>query len=284
MTIRRVALILLAAVILPACQSAVEEAAPAPTPDAVPLTISLTQIRRHQGTSRIAVKVGNEGTSPVRIERVALDVAGFGPADPSTEDALLRPGVRADLPIVLGEARCDGGSPSSAGESTVVVSVRPDGGPRQDVRVVLPPDIVLDELLDEQCTLRAIREAVDIHFGESWTLEGTTLLGSIEMRRLESEEPIALTGIAGTVLYNLRPAPEGPSPLLVLDPAADVAELPVQITAARCDGHALSQSSQSFLFSAWVSMDGDPEQHAPLIPPEDAREPYLELTRVACGL
>lgn len=285
MTQRRIVLgLLLAALILPACQDPVEEAEPAAAPSAPPLGLSVTQNRVDQGTLRVAVKVANEGASTVWVERVGLDVAGFGEGEPNSDPARLTPGLRADLPVMLGEADCEGGVPSSAGEPEVTLTVRPEGGQPQEVRQVLPPQVVLDELLVDLCEIRAIGEAVDIRFGESWTFEGATMLGTIQMRRLDSRERIALTGIGGTVLYNLRPVPDRPAPLLVLEPGMDAAELPVQFTVGRCDGHALSQSRQSFRFSTWVSLGDAPEEYAPLVPPEDVREPWLELTRIGCGL
>jgi hypothetical protein len=283
---RRLVPLLLAALLLSACDGPpVEQVAPPPSPQAPPLEVSLSQNRRSEGTRTIQVKVGNDGTGPVAIEEVGLEVPSFEAAQPSPQEAVLQPGLRVDLSVTLGEARCDGETASSAGEPVVSLRVRPEGAQSQDVLVPLEPTWVLDDLLARECSRRAVEEAVDLRFGPTWTLEGTTLLGSIEMHRLDSDQRLTVTGLGGSILYNVRPIPERPSPLLVLEPGMDRAELPIGLTVARCDGHSLGESKRSFLFELWVRLGDDPERYLTISPEEEsAREQWRELTRVGCGL
>ncbi len=283
---RRVLTLLLAVLLVPACRGPAPEAAPPaePTPQPPPLEVSLTQGRRTQGTRTIQVKVGNAGTGPVAIERVGLEVPGFEASEPVAKDSRVQPGVRVDLPVTLGEARCGGETASGAGEPVVSLRVRPDGAQPQDLQVPLEATWVLDDLLADECARQAVEEAVDLRFGPTWTREGTTLHGAIEMHRRDSDERIALTGLGGSILYNVRPVPEGVDPLLVLEPGADRAELPIALTVARCDGHSLSESKRSFVFELWVRLGDAPERYVTLPLEEAAHEPWRDLTGVGWGL
>lgn len=280
---RGVVFLLVTALLLTACASEAVEvvAPPSPSPQAPPpeLEVELTQNRRDLGTRTIQVKVGNSADGAVAIEQVGVEVDGFEPTEPRPEDALLPPGIRVDLPVTLGESRCDG-TDESAGEPVVILRVRPEGAEAQDVEMPLEASWALDGLFARECAREAVAEAVDLSFGPTWTLEGTALRGTVAVERLDSTEPIAVTGVRGIVLYNTRLL-DGP---FTLEAGADRADVPIELTTARCDGHALGESKQSFVMELWVELGDDPERYTTLEADEPARERWLELSRVGCGL
>lgn len=277
--------VLVAALLLAACQAPATEAAPAGTPQApLPLEVTLDQNRRDLGTRLIQVKVGNEGTEPLVIEEVGLETAGFEPAEPGAQDVVLQPGIRVDLPLTLGEGRCDGETTPSAGEPVVLLRVRPESAQPRDVQETVEDDWVLDDLLDRECSRRAIEEAVDLRFGPTWTLEGETLRGTLEVERLDSDEPLTVTGVRGSVLFTVRPAPGRPDPPLVLDPGVDRGELPIEATMARCDGHALGEVKRAYSLELWVRLGDDAERYTTVETDDAGSERWRELTRVGCNL
>ncbi len=286
---RLVRCVAIAALLLAGCQAPAEQVSEEPTVADVRLAATLKQYRVDQARRVVQVSVTNEGAAPVRIEQLRLDAPGFAPMDPTPKDTDLEPGRRVDLPITFGEARCGDGPPYSAGAATVPMRVTVGDGPAQEVRLELEaPNELLDRLLSSECEQRALAEALAIEFGPSWELDSTEdqerLRGSVVLRRLSSGDPLAITGIAGSVILAIQPVPPQPSPLVTLDSATPSAELPVEITAARCDPHALSDSKRTFVFPTWVSVDGGPEQYTTIALTDDDRQRMDELIKAGCDL
>lgn len=278
------------ALALSACQD--ETTAPAPlaavppaaeAPIAGPsLEVTLTQYRSDQARRVVQVKLGNAGAEPVRVEQAQLDAPGFEPVAASAKDTVLEPGDRVDLPVPYGAGRCQD---APAAPPSVVTRVRVADGPVQEVRLTLPaPDELLDRLLADECAQRALAEAVTIEFGSSWTAGPGNLRGAIVLRRFNSDEPITLQRIAGSVLFNIAAVPDHPAPLLALQPEAVTAELPVELTAPRCDSHAIGGSQRSYVFPLWLTLGDAPEQYTALEPDADGRRLLDELVQRSCGL
>jgi hypothetical protein len=279
----------IAAVLLAGCQAPAEQVSEQPSPVDVQLAATLKQYRADQARRVVQVSVANEGAEPVLIDQLQLDAPGFAPIEPTPKDTLLEPGRRVDLPITFGEPRCEDGPPYSAGAATVPMRVAVGDGPAQEVRLELDsPNELLDRLLSGECQQRALSQAMSIEFGPSWELDTTEdqerLRGSVVLRRLSSRDPLAITSMAGSVIFAVQPVPPQPSPLLTLDPATASAELPVEITAARCDPHALSDSKRTFVFPTWVSIDGGPEQYTTIALSDEGRQRMDELIEAGCDL
>ncbi|MPZ87856.1 MAG: hypothetical protein GEU81_07230 [Nitriliruptorales bacterium] len=82
---------------------------------------------------------------------------------------------------------------------------------------------------------------------------------------------MTVVDVGGTVIFTIRTVSELPKPLLRLDPATESAEIPVEISASRCDAHALTESKKSFVFPMWVSLGEAPEQYLEIEPEGDSR-------------
>lgn len=288
----------------PAAGSPASPAAPTgaatPSPAPVPLEVALTQYRSDQALRRVQVKVTNTGAEPVRVDAVRLDADGFTPEPPTPKDAVLGPGGRVDLPVPLGAPRCPPADrapaatpepPVSAGEARVDARIRVGDAPARDVTLDLPaPDPLLDRLLAVECAQRALAEAVQVGFGPTWTPATATagdqpvLRGTVELRRRATAAEVVVTGLGGSVIFTLRPAPERAPPLLTLATGLQTAAVGVEVLASRCDAHALADSKRTFAFPAWVRVGDGPETFTTLTPDAAGRARLEELVRVGCDL
>lgn len=270
-------------VLVGACSSAptAVPAAAAPPGDSeapTPLAVSLEQGRSFAARHLIEVVIRNIAAQPVPIQETGLDSPLFVRLPRTPREVVLAPGARVDLPIEYGAALCDAAPAGSA------VQLRIDeSGQSRDLLLELPdPEPLLARLHVQECTQQAIAAAVTVEFGPTWERTGdTTMVGSLVLRRRSSAEPVSVSQIAGTVVFSLRVVPERLPPLLELPPESAVAELPIEVTAARCDTHALVESKRSFLFPVWVTVGEFLEQPLTIEAEGDARRLLDELL-LAC--
>ncbi len=228
----------------------------------------------------------NAGTSPAQVERLQLVTPGFAPRTPTVRDATLPPGRRVDIPIAYGRARCDASAAASPDEPLIMVQVRGEESEVRELRVPLPqPNETLDRLQDIACRQRAVRQGLDLGFGGPWTAGeaagDATVRGSLVIRRRGSDEPVTVGAVGSNVNFTLRAAAEPPAPLVRMDPATRSARVPVEITASRCDAHAMADSKKMFLFPVWVTLGDDPEQYLEISPEGRGRRMLEELIQ-AC--
>lgn len=252
------------------------------------LDVIVRQYRRDQVLRQVQLTVTNRSGGPLEVLSVALEAPGYAAMAPTPKDAEIAPDARVDLPVVLGEARCAEGTAQSAGQAVVLARVRAEDGTERDVEVVLPsPDELLDRLLTRECDTLVLARALSVTFGPTWTpaeIDGQrTLRGSLAVQRLDSGEPLTVAATAGSVIFTLTPV-DAVAPLLVLAPGQDRADIPIEITASRCDPHALADSKRTFVFPLWAAV-GDGEEIATTIAVDDAARARLdELIRTGCGV
>jgi hypothetical protein len=127
-------------------------------------------------------------------------------------------------------------------------------------------------------TLQLRRDPV-VRAGEEY-LPGAVVV----RRRAGSREPLSILDLAGSVLLELAPV-DGRSVLPArLAARDDVLRLPVLIGSVhRCDAHALGQSSQTFLFSIYVRLRGQPAQRVTAIPGRLTRVALTGILDRDCG-
>ncbi len=207
-------------------------------------------VLRTRGTSAI---YANDGDQPVRIERFDLRTGRFAPAGPVARDTEIAPGRRLFVPLPYGEARCD----APAEGPVLAVRARVGDGPPGDADLALPaPDPLLERLHGRECAQAALREQFDIAFAPEWTADGDVLRGTLVVaRRGTGGEAVTVAGISGNVLYTLRAVPPPPA---VLAPDAARLELPVEITLARCEAHALIEAKLRHRFPLWAGAGDRP--------------------------
>ena len=101
-------------------------------------------------------------------------------------------------------------------------------------------------------------------------------------RRPGADGTVSVVDLGGSVLLTLRPRDEGVLPLR-LGPARDVVRLGVVVGSAhRCDPHARGNSSQTFLLSVYVRLDGAPTQRVIVVPDKTTQGRLLALIDRDC--
>jgi len=94
---------------------------------------------------------------------------------------------------------------------------------------------------------------------------------------------LEVIGLRGSVLLDFVAVPATSVPFR-LAPDRRAATLSVALVpAGRCDGHALSQSRQTFLLSVFVQLEGQSEQRLILPPTADVQDRVLALVRRSCA-
>lgn len=272
----------------PTAQTAPSAAEPAAVEEPA-LEVELLQYRLDQAPRRIQVAVTNRTGAPITVTSVALEAPGYAGMPPTPKDSEIAAGARVDLPVALGEARCAEGTAQSAGQPVVLARVRAEDGAERDVQVTLPsPYEPLDRLLIRECAQLALARALSVTFAPTWTpapVDGhRTLHGALAVQRLESAEPLTVSGTQGNVIFTMGPLGAAASPLLVLEPGQDRAEIPIEITVSRCDPHALADSKRTFFLPLWAAI-GDGDELATFITVDDTAQARLdELIQTGCGL
>jgi hypothetical protein len=242
---RPAALLLLLVALLPGCAA---DGAPAAAPE---LSAEARQYRNDVALRRFSVTVTNDGDVPVTIRGVRLLAPGFAALPMSGPEVDLPPGDRVDLPVPYGEVVC-GPPPSPAPDAAELLLLAGSGSARR-VTVVLPAgQDLLERLRRKDCALQAVQRATSLTLAPGWVREGERLSGRLVLTRGSRDEQVVLTEAGGTIVYTVRLA----GLPAVLAPGQERLEVPVDITATRCDGHALSQNSRAAVFTFYLAVGG----------------------------
>ena len=225
---------------------------------APPLAAEVKQYRSDIAKRTVAVSVDNRGERSVLVRRVALAAAGF-PDDPSAEVMAEVPaGSQVDLRVPYGEVRCDAARPGSTADAALL-AVQDADGEQHELRVELAPGGLLDRLHARECADEALRAVADVRLSSQWSRDGAGLAGALVLERRSGTTPVTVVEPGGNVLFTVRPAEPG-TPLGRLAADAPALELPLRITATRCDVHALADSKRSYVFSFYVALgSGEPQ-------------------------
>jgi hypothetical protein len=148
----------------------------------------------------------------------------------------------------------------------------------------MPPDgsRFLHRLWRTECNARKLKRAADVRYSDRWTVEGTglhsVLHGFIDLRRRHGTEDVSVDQVQGSVLFEMDLPGE-----TTMAGDEDRAAVPVDFSYGRCDEHARSQSTQSFVFRIWLRL-GDGEPLAQVVQPtEEQQRRLLRFLDSACG-
>ena len=249
----------------PATPTAVAEPAPSAR-----LTLALEQPRYLQLTKMLEVIVRNEGEEPVEVVHVGLDPGSrFASAEGRVTATDFDPGQRIDMKVAYGDVDC---ADRPVRPPSVKLDVRTaDGTVEQFEAEPGDGDALLGRIHDGACAAQALQAAVTVGFGEDWSVEGETAHGTVALRRQSGEGPVTLVEAGGTVIFGLHADPDREVPYATMRSDAEAAEVPVAITADRCDPHAVADSKKTFQFRAWVALDGADEVFLEIVPGPQGR-------------
>ncbi|MBP2369025.1 hypothetical protein [Pseudonocardia parietis] len=210
--------------------------------------------------------------APVTVDRLELRPAGFAPSPPVTPGVVLGAGTTSDVRVPLGAPDC---SAEPAGSTALVTA-----GGVESVVVLADEYGAVGALQRAECAERAVRDRAAVTFDPVWTRTGERLLGTLRLHRRAGDEPVTVTELGGTTIFGLRPAAGHTLPL-TLAPAASDAVLPVEVTATRCDPHALAESKRATAFVV-AAVPGGGEPARLTVTPDDGGS-LLVFAADSCG-
>jgi hypothetical protein len=279
----------------------------APTPTVAPTTTTATERRQIAGVTAtleqyredeiaglISVQTTNGSSSTVQFSDLRLEWDGLSTEAPSERSTQLGPGVTFDIRVRQGDAVC--GTPPDArgapppGAPLAVGHAAVDGGPPELITVPIEDRrSVLPRVYQISCQAQRLTWAADLHFGSDWTPTTTAagkpaVLGTIELRRNESDDPIVVTRVDGSVLLRISPV-EPSDPVAVMAPDQQAATIPIVVEqSGNCSAHALAESKKTFIIPIGVGI-GDEDPAADVITFDaPAKQLLTQLINASCGV
>jgi hypothetical protein len=229
-----------------------EEPPPAPR-----LAAEVKQYRSDIAKRTVAVTVSNRSDRDVVVRSIDLQAAGFD-ADPAGDlTARVPAGSQVDVRVPYGELRCADDREGTA--DVALLDVQDADGTAHDLRLELAPGGVLDRLHVRECADQVLREVVDVRLSSQWSRDGRALTGALVLERRSGGPPVTVVEPGGNVLFTLRPALGG-TPMGRLAADAPALEVPLRITATRCDVHAFADSKRSYVLPFYVALGDDEPQ------------------------
>ncbi len=223
--------------------------------DTMGLSATLDQYREDVAEERIRIRIENSSAVMVRVETLQLAWPGLTPMPPEPVGFNVQPRMKVGLLTTYGTAVCSEPAqvPESVPDLPIAATVESSAG--TITFPVTDPLDVLRRLYEPSCERQAIDAAATIEFGKSWVDAGTNpprLDGTLVLTRNRSDAAVTVTGLSGSVLL-LFTSDALPA---TMTPDQDRLEIPVSMTNGRCDGHALGESKQTYLFQMGVQIDG----------------------------
>ena len=226
---------------------------PPPAPaDASGLVAEVGESRLFGTRDQLRLGLTNDGGEPVAVATVQLDSPLFEVVAPNRRDTVLAPGQTVSIPLDRGGVDCAGDEPDEA--HVVVVA---DGVSRR-LTAALPSVTALARVHAAACDALATAAAVGVGFEDTWEPAGpASAAGHLLLEQRATGTTAELDDVRGSVVFSVTP-PEGAASrqLLVVDDEEQTARLPVVVTAARCDAHALIESKKTYVFIALIALDG----------------------------
>lgn len=199
----------------------------------------------------LALGLQNVGDEPVVVRYVQLETPLFEAEPLTAREVLLQPGTRElVMPVPYGPPVCEG---DPAVDSFTAVVVLEDG---RELRMGAAEKDAggIGRLQARECAAEGVREAVDLHFGEAWSADGRSIAGELVLEQLHGGTSADVDEMAGSVIFGVTV--DASAPILQVSDDQPVDVVQVTVSADRCDPHALIESKKTFVFLAWISVDG----------------------------
>ena len=256
---------------------------PRPRPD---LTVLVDQFRNDEPVHQVRLTFTNRESQPVTVQWVRLLSPDFEVLAPQQQDYPLPPGgtIGVGLPAKFGDGICAGGVPTTAKPAQADAMITyPDGGHAEFTWPLADNRKLLGLLLRQDCERQKIAAAVELGLTGPWTQARTdsgapSIHATLDLRLVNPAATVEVTQVRGSVLYHLR------TPPIRLDSAHPELHVPVVFVNNRCDEHAVSGSTQSYIFRLWLRIDGT-EPVPTAIPGVDdtAKQALASLIKSGCG-
>ena len=205
----------------------------------------------------------NESEIAVEVAAFRLVDARFAVLEPTARGVSIPPGLGPrSMPMPYGAVACSDGAPSG----TAVVEVTMADGAVVPVPVDPAGQQFLDVFHADKCEVQQIGEVVSMRWSTPITaVDAATIQLPLVIERRTGDEPITIEEIGGTVVFADRLVDPGSVPV-TLEPGTSRVEIDVELSAARCEAHALTESNKTFRFSVWVSVGDRPSHRVEVLP------------------
>jgi hypothetical protein len=273
---------LVAGLLLAAC-TADDASAPRRADGDLHLDASVAQYRFNEGTRDLRAGITNQGRDAVRVSQATVAWDGLAFPTVPIPDGTLAPGETAAFTIQYGAPPQCSHPPATRPRLVAVV----DGRSRTLPLRVEDPEL-LDRLHEKACTDQRVSAAATVRLvlrRSTVTVDGEEYVpGRIELRRRPgTTDAVQIVDLSGSVLLDLVPRSGAGALPASLRPDQSTLNLPVLIGSAhRCDAHARSQSSQTFLLGVHLRLDREQPHRRLLIPAPAEQVRLLALIDRAC--
>jgi hypothetical protein len=251
---------------------------------------SVQQQRIDVGTRRIGLELTSDHQTTAHVDGVQLLTSAFEQQPATAKDTEFAPDTTIDLVVTYGAPVCAGDATTHDAQVRVQYDV---GGGEQTA--TLDVDArgrgLLQRLHDTACAKDRLDQAAALSYRlpfQRRQVDGSTaLVGALELTRPAdggSGERVTITSLLGSVLFDFLPLAGGEPTWGRLASTQDTAVIPVEIRSSDlCTQHARSQSQQTFLFSAYVEVGGQPEYRQIVEPPRSLQVQALAMLDDVCG-
>lgn len=290
---RRIAALIVVAAMTPVagCSPA---APPAPGPSgaaataaelAVTAEVYRTRIDPSRGAIQLSVR--NDAEAPLTIVVAALESPALSTPISRERTTVIGPGLTRDLPLTLSPAACPA---SSTAPPEAVLTVMLADGSSTELRV--PTTDRLGQWtawIEAECFAAAVAQRATLDVEHDAARDDGALIG-LRLTADRLDTGLELVSIGDTVLFGLVSGADGARvtsmPLVVSSDSgsgAGAVSIPLVITPARCDAHALADDKQGTLFVVDVLLDGEPGS-VTIIANSATRAALYDAYTRACGL
>jgi hypothetical protein len=249
-------------------------------PTAPPWQVTFEQDRPDADTPNADVKLRNNTPRPVVVRGIRISWPGYDASGWQPADMPFEPGHVHRIDIRLVGPACDEGRDERPEVELLFRDHSTTSVPLDD-----PGVHVLRNIWGWQCERRRLFGALDIaltgwrrvrHNGEP------ALRGFIGVRRRDADGDVTLQETRGSVLLEFERVG---SDVVLMEPEDDAGRLPFLVASTgRCDPHSLGQSSQTYTFRIWLSLDGGPPRALVIRPRPDVRRRMDRLIYQTCDL
>jgi hypothetical protein len=244
----------------------------ATAPDWLDLTLRYSP-RHSLGKRRLDVVTTNNGRDDIVVTEITLHAEHFDELPPEAKTSQIMSGLTVAVKADFGEV-VDCAIPGPL-EASVALSLL-IGESKSERQFDIPVDPApLDVIRANDCNTALANEAVDLSFAEEWAMEDGAVATDLIVSRGQGDEAIVVDSVRGMILYGMEAVSQKGDVVAILDPEDDELSIPVRLTLARCDVHAVSQAPDGYSFRVWVGV-GEREPILATVKPNDALQEELE--------
>jgi hypothetical protein len=254
--------------------------APSAAPEgAQGLAANIEQGRPYIARDLLELFLHNESEGAVEVVAFRLVDPRFAELEATARGVSMPPGLGPrSMPMPYGAPDCSGDGPAGA----AVVEVTVAGGAVVPVTVDPAGQQFLDVFHADKCQVQQIGEVVSLRWSTPVSaVDPATIRLPLVIERRAGDEPITIEDLGGTPIFADRLVDPDSLPV-TLEPGTSRVEVEVDLSAARCEAHALTESNKTFRFSVWVSIGGQPSHRVEVIPEGEPRAALEEAMQAGC--